>query len=67
MRHNQFKEIFLIIQGAFEYISDSNSEQMRRVLILEGMTHIFLTQPKALRLLYHITAWAAQECFLWQS
>lgn len=52
MRHNQSEEIFLIIQGVFEYICDSNSGQMRRVLILEDMTRIFLTEPT----LYHITA-----------
>lgn len=50
-RHKQFKEIILIAQGGFEYISDSNSGQMRRVFTLEDMTHIFLTQPTLLRLL----------------
>lgn len=31
MRHKQFKEIMLIIQGGFEYTSDLNSGQMRSV------------------------------------
>lgn len=62
MRHNQFKELFLIIQGVFEYISDSNSGQRRRLLILKDMAHIFLTQPTVLRLLYPCLSWAGMLC-----